>query len=350
MAHRLSCVLRAAAARHRALSFVAAVLSCSVAPALVFAAGAQSERVELRLRSFAPGAQARLVVEPAAWGGRLRLSVINLPRPGAFAPSARTYLVWATGGQVVRVGELRRDARGSGTLLFTHPAAFTRYSLVVTAEPRADADRPAGAPVFSTRAGEVTALYPPKFEARAAAPAPRKETGPATEKARAPAAPPATKAGGAPTALARSGNVAGEFFETIDDVLASSAGARTLVLVGDRGARRARGTAHVTAEEGVAYARVRLRRVPPPRRFGGRRHVLWAVVPSDGLVYMGSLPPNPNRAETYVRAAGVNDKRFRLLVTAERRNPVARPRGRRVVMTFKGRRRGGRRGAPGSGR
>jgi hypothetical protein len=68
---------------------------------------------------------------------------------------------------------------------------------------------------------------------------------------------------------------------------------------------------------------------------------MWAVIPKDGTVYMGSLPVrNLNRRPTYARTEGVNSDKFRLLVTAERRAaPATRPRGRRVLMTFKGRRR-----------
>ncbi len=69
---------------------------------------------------------------------------------------------------------------------------------------------------------------------------------------------------------------------------------------------------------------------------------MWALILEDGTVYMGSLPTtrNLNRRPTYARTAGVGSDKFRLLVTAERRStPTPRPRGRRVLMTFKGRRR-----------
>ena len=71
----------------------------------------------------------------------------------------------------------------------------------------------------------------------------------------------------------------------------------------------------------------------------------WAVTDAAGPAYIGSLPETGlNRAQTFVRAAGVTDPNFRLLVTAERTYPLARPAGRRVLLTFKGRRRkGGRR-------
>jgi hypothetical protein len=87
---------------------------------------------------------------------------------------------------------------------------------------------------------------------------------------------------------------------------------------------------------------VRFRRVPPPSRFGrGRRYAMWALNPEDlGTTYMGTLPARGiNRGQTYARTEGVKSDKFRLLVTAERRTPAPRPTGRRVLMTFKGRRR-----------
>jgi hypothetical protein len=121
--------------------------------------------------------------------------------------------------------------------------------------------------------------------------------------------------------------------------------ARTLLLVAARGAgRRTRGLARVAGGDEAVYARLRLRRVPPPSRFGARRHVLWAVTDAAGPVYIGTLPEaGLDRAQTFVRAAGVADPNFRLLVTAERTCPSARPAGRRVLLTFKGRRKRGRR-------
>jgi hypothetical protein len=66
---------------------------------------------------------------------------------------------------------------------------------------------------------------------------------------------------------------------------------------------------------------------------------MWALIPEDGTVYMGTLPALIiNRRQTYARTEGVNSDKFRLLVTAERRTPAPRPVGRRVLMTFKGRR------------
>jgi hypothetical protein len=346
----------------------------------------------VRLRSFAPRASGRLEVEPTKGGGRVRLTALNMPPPQSLAPNARTFVAWASGGRILRLGELRRGSRGDASLVFAHPTEFARYSLIVTAERDARAERPTGAPVFSTRANEVAAHFPappPVEDSRAAAATARRErravptpsrrntgaplpglrgttdttTGtagtntpprPAADATRPrPAAtdnaamtpPPAV----ATTALriresARAGGAEGEFFANVDEAIERDAGARTLVLVGDRGARRARGTARVAMQpDGTAYVRVRFRRVPKPSRFGrGRRYAMWALNPEESsTTYMGTLPSHDiNRRQTYARTEGVNSSKFRLLVTAERRAaPAPRPAGRRVLMTFKGRRR-----------
>ncbi len=352
------------------------------------AASFDGKALVVRLRSFAPRASGRLEVEPTSGGGRVRLTAVNLPSPRSLAPNARTFIAWASGGRIVRLGELRRGARGDARLVFPHPAEFNRYSLIVTAEADARAERPTGAPVFSTRANEVAALFPDppvrRDDARAVTAArrerratPVRRDAPATAPdgtASAPGGTPSARAdmpsarGGTPTANAATGttntsprtttaatttllrtrggaagDTAGEFFTNVDEAIRGDAAARTLVLVGDRGARSARGTARVaTREDGTAYVRVRFRRVPPPSRFGrGRRYAMWALNPEDlGTTYMGTLPARGiNRGQTYARTEGVKSDKFRLLVTAERRTPAPRPTGRRVLMTFKGRKR-----------
>lgn len=332
----------------------------------MFEMSADGRTVIVRLRSFAPRASGRLEVEPTAAGGRVRLTAVNLPTPQSLAPNARTFVAWASGGRILRLGELRRGARGTGSLVFMHPTEFARYSLIVTAEQSANAERPTGAPVFSTRANEVAALFPIKDDTRETASRERRAT---TRRSDAPAAtarrstastataetnvPPraATPTVMATTTTAlrtrgRAGDAsAGAFFNEIDRAVEHDASARTLTLVGDRGARRARGTARVATQDGTAYVRVRFRRVPPASRYGrGRRYAMWALIPEDmSTIYMGSLPTrNLNRRQTYARTEGVRSDKFRLLVTAERRNaalPAPRPTGRRVLMTFKGRRR-----------
>ncbi|HKP73612.1 MAG TPA: hypothetical protein VJT82_11780 [Pyrinomonadaceae bacterium] len=322
-------------------------LICSATRASDFESELARDGVRVvRLRSFAPRASGRLEVEPTGGGGRVRLTAVNLPSPQTLAPNARTFVAWASGGRILRLGELRRDARGRGSLVFPHPSEFERYSLIVTAETNGSPERPTGAPIFSTRANELAAFFPARDEAvdtirrerRATLPVIR-ET-PATTATVAPSssAPPATVLRS--KLRTRAGGAASEFYSSVDTVVESEASARTLVLVGDRGARRARGTARVALLDGTAYVRVRFRRVPPASRFGrGRRYAMWALIPEDGTVYMGSLPArNLNRAQTYARTEGVNSDKFRLLVTAERRTPATRPVGRRVLMTFKGRR------------
>jgi hypothetical protein len=255
----------------------------------------------VRLRSFAPRASGRLEVEPTAGGGRVRLTALNLPTPQSLAPNARTFVAWASGGRILRLGELRRGARGTGSLVFPHPAEFPRYSLIVTAEPDARAERPTGAPVFSTRANEVAAFFPDppvnvNDNARAATTTARRERRATPTTRRTPAAstsrdttgvaagetnapPRAANSAAATTTLrtrgrARAGSAEGEFFTTVDEAIKNDATARTLVLVGDRGARRARGTARVaTSNDGTAYVRVRFRRVPPGLRPHRRRQL-----------------------------------------------------------------------------
>jgi hypothetical protein len=320
---------------------LAACLICLGAEGTGGGAAAQGGEI-IRLRSFAPGAAARL--EVGAAGGRARLVAENLPNPGALTPDARAYVVWAASGTVRRLGLLRRNDGGAGAFEFRHPAGLARYAVVVTAESNSDAARPAGAPVFASRALEVAA----------APPAPRRTPGVAatardrvvTPSAAAAAAAPGTAA--APLAAAAeeraricagAGCVGNDFVGEVRGAL-NTRRARTLLLVAARGAGgRARGVARVAGGRDAAYARLRLRRVPPPTRFGARRHVLWAVADEAGPVYLGSLPEaGLDRAETFVRAEGLTDPNFRLLVTAEQTYPAARPAGRRVLLTLKGRR------------
>ncbi|HYG11477.1 MAG TPA: hypothetical protein VD835_16135, partial [Pyrinomonadaceae bacterium] len=268
-----------------------AFLCAAVASSLLIASNADVARAEngaggigsgspvdgktlvVRLRSFAPRASGRLLLEPTAGGGRARLTAVNLPPPQTLTPKARVFVAWASGGRIIRLGELRRDSRGGGSLVFPHPAEFARYSLIVTAEANARAERPTGAPVFSTRANEVAALFPdPPARDNARAAATRRDRRATPPQRDAPAsttsstagtaapgeisAPPRAANAAATTALrtrgsVRAGGAEGEFFTSVDEAISRDATARTLVLVGDRGARRARGTARVaTLEDG----------------------------------------------------------------------------------------------------
>ena len=283
----------------------------------------QPANLMLQLRSFAAGATARLEIEPTTTGGRVRLTATNLPPPNKLAPNARVYLVWATGGRILRLGELRRDARGNAALEFAHPTSFQRYSLIVTAEEHAQTDHPGGAPVFSTRAGEVHALFAtssvrPRTDDRDAH---VNVTRPVVRARRV-------------TSVAANG----DFYASIDEALRSATNARDITLVGTRRAtRHARGQARVGATDGMAYVRALFQRVPPPARFGANRYVLWATTPEGRSHYLGSLPRRGlNNTNTYVRATGVDAAQFDLLVTAERGRRV---RGtRRVLATVKAQR------------
>lgn len=308
-----------------ALACACAALYWATAGAAAGGGDTFGQTLMLRLRSFAAGASAQLEIEPTKTGGRGRLTAANLPQPAAVTPGAHTYLVWATGGRIIRLGELRRNARGNAMLQFTHPAPFERYSLIVTAEQSARADHPGGTPVFSTRANEITALFP------APAVRPRITTTTMSESA---TRSPTTRT----IVRGTRSEVGNDFYAGIEGVLRSDAGARDLTLVGTRLARRARGQARVAAAAGSAYVRARFRHVPPPARLGASRYVLWALTPAGRSVYLGSLPhAGLNAANQYVRAGAVDNAPFDLLVTAERgprvvgvRRVLATPRAQRV--------------------
>lgn len=310
----------------------------------------------VQLRSFVPGASGRVVVEPTEAGGRVRLRATRVPAPSAVVPGARAFVVWASGGRVERLGELRRDTRGNAALEFTHPAEFTHYSLIVTAEADALSERPSGAPVFSTRAGEVSSVYPVRREddravSRTAARADerRDERGNArgaaavrgrtvaragAERVEAPKSSAETSAAAATTAPR---DTAG-FYESVDEAVSDSSSARTLEMVGEDRARGARADALVAARGGTAYVRVRFRRVPPPTRYGVRKYVMWAETPDDGVLFLRALPARRlNRRTIYARRRNVGATEFNLAVTAERSYPAAHPRGRRVLTTVGGR-------------
>lgn len=277
----------------------------------------------VRLRSFVPRASGRLEVEPTPTGGRVRLTAMNLPSPQSLAPNARAFVAWASGGRtLLRLGELRRGARGVGSLVFPHPAEFARYSLIVTAEQSTRAERPMGAPLFSTRANEVAALFPIKDDFAREIARRERRTATTRDETDSPVINETTRAS------------AGEFYASINEALASPRDSRTVTLVGERGARRASGVARVVARDGTAYVRVRFRRVPPPARFGAKRYVLWASSDEDGTLFLRALPKRRlNNRNTYARRRGVKAGDFTLRVTAEKRHPSARPRGRRVMRT-----------------
>src|SRR5205085_2014148 len=215
-----------------------------------------------------------------------------------------------------------RDARGNAALEFAHPASFQHYSLIVTAEESAQTDHPGGAPVFSTRAGEVHALFPTPAGAH-----------PTDRDAHVNIARPVVRARRVTGAATN-----GDFYASVDETLTNTTSARDITLVGTRrAARHARGQARVAATDGTAYVRALFRRVPPPARFGANRYVLWATTPEGRSHYLGSLPRRHlNNTDTYIRTGGVDAEQFDLLVTAERGRRV---RGtRRVLATVRSQR------------
>ena len=287
---------------------------------------AQDGRVDIRLRSFTPTASGQLTIEPSAEGGRARLTALALPDPQTQERDARAYVVWANSeGRIVRLGELERDRRGNGGLAFNHPAGFEHYAVIVTAERSADAARPLGAPVLSTRANEATALFPQPVE-RTEAPS-----------AATPVAPPDPRSlpdSGA-TRPARAAAAPGDFYAEVDGALDARGGGRLNELESTEVAPRARGAARAAESGGRAYVVVRFRDVPLPQAAGAGVYVMWAIQPSGRLVYMGSLPADEtlNRADIYVRVAGFQSDDFDLFVTAEQRRPAPEPSDRRVLST-----------------
>ncbi|MFN2598449.1 MAG: hypothetical protein ABR563_14815, partial [Pyrinomonadaceae bacterium] len=105
-------------ARRKILAACAATLlaaTCAFVVASADAGDAAQQEIVVRLRSFVAGARAQVVVEPSAAGGRGRLLAAHLPEPASVSPGARTFVVWATGARVVRLGELRRGRDASAS-------------------------------------------------------------------------------------------------------------------------------------------------------------------------------------------------------------------------------------------
>lgn len=297
-------------------------------------AARQTERLDIRMRSFAPPASGHVTVEASGAGGRGRVTVLSLPDPQTVSPGARAYVVWAVSeGRIARLGQLVRDERGNGGLAFERPGGFDRYSVVVTAEATPDAERP-GAPVLSTRANEATTLYPSAAEEHAPsadpAPAAAQPTTTTTQPAATqPAAtrPTATQPPPAPRVTRARTLRAGDFYSEVDDAIATSGGGRVVEFEAARAAPSARGTARTATHAGSAYVRANFRGVPLPSAVGASVYVLWAIVADGRIIYMGSLPTTEdlNAAEIYVRTAGFGEDTFELFVTAERARPAPSP-------------------------
>jgi hypothetical protein len=289
-----------------------------------------TQRVDIQLRSLTTRARGKLTIVSSAGGGSARLTAMNLPDPQTVAAGATTYVVWAvSGGHIVRLGELRRDARGNGGLAFERPEGLERYGIIVTAERSADAARPSD-PVLTTRADEAAALYPkaedvsPAGDTSAAGNA---SGGAGNVKS---AKPPVPDLNSNKHARRAAG---GDFYAEVDDALVSNGGGRVIELAGDSTAPRASGAARATTSRGSAYVRANFRGVPLPPAIGANVYVLWGVFPDGRIVYMGSLPADEaiNTAEIYVRVAGFGSDDYALFVTAEQQRPAPAPSPRRVL-------------------
>ncbi len=269
-------------------------------------------RLGVRLRSFIPTARGQMNFEPTPEGGVVRLTVLGLPRPEAVMTGARTFIVWASasGGRVVRVGEIKTDEGGNGGLQFTRPPGLTSYSVLVTAEPNAEVEKLTGTVVFASLAGEVKAFFADVDRSL------RRTQRAAREMKKR-------------SQLGRAGD---DFFEEVDRALSTApGGARRIYLFGSELAPGASGTALATTLSKKAYVRANIQHLPPPILVNAETYILWSVVPDGRITYMGSLPTDDlNNTDVYVRVAGYNSD-FDLFITAEQRRPVSRPGERRLL-------------------
>ena len=276
------------------------------------------QRLGVRLRSFIPTASGSMHFEPTPEGGIVRLTVLGLPRPDAVMATARTFVVWASasGGRVVRVGELQTDASGNGGLQFTRPPTLDSYSVLVTAEPSGSVEKLTGTVVFASLANEVTAFF---AEVDKKVRRTQKAARELSRRAR----------------IRR--NTMNDFYGEVDEALKSApGGGRSLELFGDQIAPGAHGLAQVTTLSLKAYVRARFQNLPLPAAVNANTYVLWSVVPDGRIVYMGSLPQTSDLDDTdiYVRVGGFTSD-FDLFVTAEKRRPVAVPSDDRALTSRK---------------
>ncbi|HEY0078140.1 MAG TPA: hypothetical protein VGB73_05810 [Pyrinomonadaceae bacterium] len=291
------------------------------------------EQADIRMRSFAPGASGRLRIDATTGGGRARLTALKLPRPGNFASTANSYVVWAVSeGRFVRLGHLETDANGNGGLEFTRPAEFDSYSVIVTAEPTAQAERPAGSPVLSTRAAEARALFSSDKDADRTA---RQQSASTT-----------SGGGGASKRTSKSARLvdkspwprssrAGDFYSDVENALDAQGGGQLLELFGTDVTPGAEGAARVAVRTGTGFARARFLSLPAPSTLGANVYVMWGVQPDGRIIYMGSLPTDLNLdvQEIYLRTAGFTADEYSLYLTAERQRPVHQPSNVRVLET-----------------
>src|ERR1700753_2442638 len=271
---RSACVRVFVCALAVGLTFVASTLygsRASSSRSKRWAQGGSTQRVDIPLRSLTTRARGKLTIESSEGGGRARLTAMNLPDPQTVAAGATTYVVWpVSGGRIIRLGELRRDARGNGGLAFERPEGLERYGVIVTAESGADAPRPSD-PVLTTRADEAAALYPTKRE-RAAGEDSNSEAG--TNRAAAPSSGHMKSDAAKPPVPDLNSNrrerraAVGDFYSEVDDALVSNGGGRIIDLGGNSMAPRASGAARATLRRGSAYVRANFRGVPLPPALG----------------------------------------------------------------------------------
>jgi hypothetical protein len=248
----------------------------------------------------------------------VRLTVMGLPRPQVLSPGASAFVVWAVAPGVapIRIGEMRTDDGGNGGLEFARPPAFERYSVIVTAEADAAADRPKGDILFASPAGAVAAFYGVKKEKAVSSRRTRREL----------------------KGYARVRRGAKDFYSEVEGALAADQGGREVELFGEELAPEAHGVGRVTTSGSKAYLRALFTNVPPPSAVGANTYVLWAVEPGGRITYMGSLlMPDPAGSDVYVRAGNFRAEDFDLFVTAEVRRPAPRPSARRALSTERAR-------------
>ncbi|HEX7177296.1 MAG TPA: carboxypeptidase-like regulatory domain-containing protein [Pyrinomonadaceae bacterium] len=305
-------------AKYFCLAAALVVFVCSATPARAQVSPDREQapkRVGVRLRAFVPNTSASMYFVPTRHGGSVRLTALNLPPAGSLLADASHYVVWAVASEErpLRIGSLMVDAGGNGGLEFARPASFERYSVVVTAETSAEAERPGGVMVFASRAGAVSAFYGERNEQQL------------SESQRKALAKEMKKTAG------RSG--VRDFYSEVDDALdANPGGARVIELLGGELAPKSHGVARVATRNENVYVRTVLRRLPVPSEIGANTYILWGLIPGGRIAYMGSLPSTDfSDADTYVRVGGIRTDELDLLVSAERRRPVPSPSGQRVL-------------------
>ncbi|MBA3765702.1 MAG: hypothetical protein H0W99_01690 [Acidobacteria bacterium] len=300
-------------------SIIAVILLSAMSPAgaqddAQRAAGKQKggQRLGVRLRSFIPTASGQMHFEPTPEGGIVILTVQGLPLPQVVMSTAHTFVVWASasGGRVVRVGELQTDASSNGSLQFTRPAGLDSYSVLVTVEPTATVEKLTGTVVFASLANEVTAFFAEVDEKVSRTRSAARELYKRLRLQR-------------PT---------DDFFAEIDRALKTApGGGRRIEMFGSDLALGAHASARTATLSRTAYVRARFQNLPPPILVNANDYVLWSVVPDGRITYMGSLPTGElDDTDVYVRVRGFNSD-FDLFVTAEQGRPVSRPSDRRVL-------------------